>query len=546
MATATKNTTSVAIPTASAWNPLQHPAFLVLWTATVVSNIGTWMHDVAAGWLMTSLAPSPLMVALVQVATTLPVFIFAIPAGALADIVDRRRLLISVMSALAVLAALLGGLAQMGVVTPWVLLTFTFLAGIGTALVAPAWQAIVPQLVPNRDLQAAIALNSVGINLSRAVGPAVGGLLIASVTMSAPFFLNALSFLGVIAALWWWRPPARHPGHSLPAERLLGAIRSGLRYARQSKPLQATLIRALAFFLFASAYWALLPLIARQLLQGGPTLYGLLLACVGAGAVSGAFFLPTLKTKLGPDKLVALATLGTALTLTVFSLVAVPAIAALVCGLAGASWIAVLSSLNASAQTALPEWVRARGLSIFIMVFFGTMTGGSFVWGQMANWIGIPPTLLIAAGAGVIAITLTWPWKLMQGTEMNLMPSMHWPEPLVAMETVPDRGPVMITVEYHIDPAARTAFLDALGKLGQSRRRDGAYTWDVFEDMAQPERFIETFRLESWAEHLRQHERVTHTDKAMQEAVHRFQRNGTAPRVTHYLAPMPNSAATTQ
>ena len=518
----------------STWRPFRYSAFTVLWTATVVSNIGTWMHEVGAGWLMTSLAPSPFMVALVQGATTLPIFLLALPAGALADIVDRRKVLLAVTLFLTVVAAALGGLVWLGLVTPWVLLVFTFLMGAGAAFAAPAWQAIVPTLVPRADLQPAVALNSVGINISRAIGPALGGLIIATLGIAVPFLLNAVSSLGVIAALLWWKPPAA-PARRLPAERFASAIRTGLRYARASGPLRATLGRAVAFFLFASAYWALLPLIARGLLGGGPELYGILLGCVGAGAVGGALFLPKLKALLGPDRLVAAGTLGMALVLIVLATIANDYAAAAVSLLAGASWIAVLSSLNVSAQVALPEWVRARGLSIFLTVFFGAMSAGSVTWGRMAEALGIPLTLLAAAAGAVLAIGLSWRWKLGEGAALDLSPSLHWPAPMAAGEIEPDRGPVMVTVEYRIDPKDRKAFLAAIAAFGPERWRDGAFAWGIFEDAAEEGRFIETFMVESWIEHLRQHERVTDADRVLQEAVQRFHAGG-KPTVTHLIA----------
>lgn len=521
---------------ATAWAPFGHLAFAILWTATVISNIGTWMHDVASGWLMTSLSPSPLMVALVQAATTLPVFLFALPAGAFADLVDRRRLLIVVMTVMLVSTLLLGLLVIFDLVTAWILLAFTFLSGAGAAFVTPAWQAIVPQLVPRSELQPAVALNSVGINISRAIGPALAGLVIAGIGIAWPYFLNALSFLIVIAALLWWRPPAKKESH-LPAERLWSAISTGLRYARASGPLRSTLVRALAFFLFASAYWALLPLIARQELGGGPELYGVMLAAVGVGAVVGALFLPFLKKRLGADRLVAAGTVGTALVLVVFALVRIPEVATFVCLIAGASWITVLSSLNVSAQVALPDWVRARGLSIFITVFFGGMTLGSILWGQVATVLGIPTTLLIAAGGAVVGVVVSWPAKLQQGAKLDLSPSSHWPEPVVAGEIEPDRGPVMVTVEYRIDPKTASAFLAAMDALKAARRRDGAYVWGLFEDVAEPGRYLEYFIEESWLAHLRHHERVTEADRAIQEKVCGFHIGDDAPVVTHFLAP---------
>lgn len=529
---------------ASAWSPFRHRAFVVLWTATVVSNVGTWMHDVGAGWLMTSLAPSPMMVALVQAATTLPIFLFALPAGALADIVDRRKILLTVSLFFAVVTAVLGSLVWLGLVTPWVLLVFTFLLGTGAAFTAPAWQAIVPKLVPHEDLQSAVALNSVGINISRAIGPALGGLIIATLGIAYPFLLNAVSFLCVIAALVWWKPPAQAARH-LPAERFSGAIRTGLRYARANKPLRDTLVRAVAFFLFASAYWALLPLIARQVLGGGPELYGILLACVGAGAVGGALFLPKLKAWLGPDRLVAAGTLGTALVLVVFATIANDYAAAAVSLLAGASWIAVLSSLNVSAQVALPEWVRARGLSVFLMIFFGSMTIGSLIWGRTAEAFGIPATLLAAAAGAVLAAALSWRWKLQLGAALDLAPSMHWPAPMVAGEVEADRGPVMVTIEYRIDPANAPDFIAAAEELSQERKRDGAFSWGLFEDVAEPGRYLEYFLVESWLEHLRQHERVTHADRALQDHVQSFHRGDAPPRVTHLLAADPSGSGGT-
>jgi MFS family permease len=527
---------------ASSWAPFGHIAFAVLWTATVISTVGTWMHDVASGWLMTSLSPSPLMVALVQAATTAPVFLFALGAGALADLVDRRRLLIVVMAILAVSTLSLGLLALFGLVNAWVLLAFTFLSGAGAAFVAPAWQAIVPQLVPRSELQLAVTLNSVGINISRAIGPALAGLIIANVGIAWPYLLNALSFLIVIAALVWWRPPQQKENH-LPAERFWSAVRAGLRYARASGPLRSTLIRAIAFFLFASAYWALLPLIARQELAGGPELYGVILGAIGVGAVGGALFLPKLKKRLGADVLVAAGTAGTALVLVVFALVRRPEAATLASLVAGASWIAVLSSLNVSAQVALPDWVRARGLSIFITVFFGAMTLGSMLWGQVASMLGISTTLLIAAAGAVIGAVLSWPAKLQQGADLDFSPSSHWPEPLVAVEFEPDRGPVLVTVEYRIDPKTASAFLAAMEDLRAERRRDGAYGWGLFEDVAVPGRYLEYFTEESWLAHLRHHDRVVEADRNIQERVLTLHVGDSDPVVTHFLAPDPTGVS---
>jgi MFS family permease len=527
-------------PVTSPWSPFRHATFTVLWTATVVANIGTWMYNAASGWLMTGLNPDPLMVSMVQVATTLPMFLFALPAGALADIVDKRRFLILAEGATTAASAIFAGLVWLDLVTPGNLLLFTFLIGAGGALTAPAWQSIVPQLVPKQDLHPAVAANSVGINISRAVGPALGGVITAGLGIAAPFWLNAFSNLGIIGALLWWRSPQKGTRH-LPVERFSSAIRMGFRHTRSNPHLRATLIRGVAFFLFASAYWALLPLVARNQIAGGPDLYGFLLGAIGAGAVVGAFALPWLKAKLGPDRLVAAGTLGTAISVVLFGLARDSTTALSASVIAGASWIAVLSSLNVSAQMALPEWVRGRGLAMFVTAFFGAITLGSAIWGQIAGMAGLPAAHFLAAAGALAAIPLTWRWKLQTGAGVDLTPSMHWPTPVVTHEVEQDRGPVLVTVDYRIDPQERKSFLAALEKLGHERRRDGAYAWGVFEDAAVEGRMVETFLVESWLEHLRQHERVTNADRVLQDAVLRFHTKGT-PKVTHLIASEPDRA----
>lgn len=528
-------TSSQASPSAMA--PFSHASFTVLWLATVLSNVGTWMHDVGAGWLMTSMAPSPLLVALVQTATSLPLFLFALPAGALADILDKRKLLLSVQCVLAVTALSLGYVVYTGLITPTLLLIFTFVMGIGAALTAPAWQAIVPSLVPKPVLQQAVAINSVGINISRAIGPALGGIII-GISVAMPFFSNGLSFLMVILALLWWKPPQK-PERLLPNEDLWGAVRAGVRYALHSAPLKATMARALGFFLFASAYWALLPLIARNVLKGDASLYGMMMGAVGVGAVSGAFIMPFFKARLGADKLVALGTIGTASAMLILAAGFGHLVAVAVCLLAGVSWIFVLTSLNVSAQVALPEWVRARGLAIFVTVFFGAMSAGSLIWGQLSTKVGIPMALTIAACGALLAIPLTWRNKLQVGASLDLAPSMHWPEPVVEAQVDEDQGPVMITVEYLIDPAKGADFCRAAQDLRRHRQRDGAYAWGLFEDTAKPGRFLEYFLVQSWLEHLRQHHRATRSDQDLQKNMLAFHIGEQSPKVEHFVAPKP-------
>jgi MFS family permease len=504
----------------SARAAFRHRAFTVIWIATVVSNIGTWMYNAASGWLMVSLDSDALLVSLVQVATSLPMFLFALAAGALADIFDKRRFLIGVETFTTVLSALFAALVQLGHVTPGSLLLFMFLIGAGGALSAPGWQAVVPQLVPAADLAPAVAANSVGINISRAIGPALAGSIIGLAGIAAPFWVNAISNLGVIAALLWWRAPTAR-ANRLPAERFGSAMRTGFRHARHNPFLRATLIRAIAFFLFASAYWALLPLVARDQIAGGPALYGILLGAIGAGAVGGAFALPWAKSRLGPDGVVVAASIGTALALLMFGLARMAVTGFIASLLAGASWIAVLANLNVSAQVALPNWVRGRGLALFVTVFYGAMTLGSALWGMVAKHAGLPLTLMLAAAGTVLAIPLTRRWQLQAGAGVDLSPSMHWPAPIVTHPIDSDRGPVLVTVEYRLAAEKdRSAFLQAVAQLAHGRRRDGAYAWDMFEDIATRGLFLENFRVESWVEHLRQHERVTHADRVLQQRIH--------------------------
>jgi MFS family permease len=539
-AKATGTSSAPAARTPSAWDALRYPVFRSLWIATVVSNVGGWMYNAAAGWLMTSLTPSPLIVSLVQVANSLPLFLFALPAGALADMLDKRRLILALeilTTAFSVVFALLVSLHAVG---PTLLLLFILLFGTLSALETPAWQAIVPLLVPESALPSAIAVNSVGVNISRVLGPAITGGIIVGLGIAAPFWLDAFSNAGVIGVIYRWRPRAPATVRSLPAESLTGAIRAGVRYARYNGPLRAALVRAVGFFLFASAYWALLPLVARNQLHGGPALYGILLAAIGAGAVGGAFLLPQMLARVGPNGVVMLGEAGTAAALVLFGLAHQPWVAVIACLLAGVSWIAVLAILNVSAQTVLPDWVRGRGLAVYVTVFFGTLTVGSALWGVAAEHLGLGPAHYLAGGGALIALWATRGWKLRTGPAADLTPSMHWPEPVLPAGVDQDAGPVLVTVEYHVAPENREAFLAALVPLCRERKRDGAYDWNVFEDTEHPERMIETFLADSWLDHLRQHRRVTKADQSVQDRVDRLAREPS--RVTHYIAARPKGS----
>jgi predicted MFS family arabinose efflux permease len=520
-------------PRISSWSALRHRTFRVIWVATIVSNVGGWVSSTASGWLMTSLKPDPLAVSLVQVMSNLPMFVLALPAGALVDVLDQRRLLIAAELAIMASTAAFAILVSTHLITPTSLLIMTALTSAAGAVSLPAWQTVVSQLVPKPELPAAVALDSLGINISRAVGPALGGFLVSAFGFGPPFWVDAFSNAGVIAALFRWRRPARVVA-SLPRERIGSAVRVGLRHARYNPHLSATLIRAAAFFVSASAYWALLPLATLRQASGGATLYGGLLGMIGAGAVAGALLLPRLKERLGADRVMAACVAGTALAMALFGMARNSSTFVLASALAGMCWIGAVSSLNLSAQVALPEWVRGRGLAIFVTVMFGALTLGGLLWGKVAALDGTSGALLAAAAVAALTIPLTWKWKLQTGAGIDFTPSQHWPAPITTHAIEQDRGPVMVTVEYRIAPGNRARFLKALYRYSRARRRDGAYDWRLFEDPAEDGKFVETFMTDSWLEHLRLHARVTKADR-LQEAIMQRLLIGNSFKTTHLI-----------
>ena len=518
----------------SPWRPLQSTLFRSLWIATIVSNVGSWMQDVGAGWLMTSLSSSPSLVALVEAADSFPVMLLALPAGALADIVDRRRLLIAIQVYLLIVAGTLGVLTLLELTSVWILLGFTFALGVGAAMMLPAWGAIVPELVPADQMPAAVALNSIAINASRAVGPAIAGLLVAAVGPWLVFVLNALSYVGILAVLLRWR--REHHKSTLPAERFLTAIRVGMRFVMHTRGLQVVLIRGTAFFVFAAATWSLFPLIVRQELGRGPEIYGLLLTCIGGGAVAGAVLLPRIRAKMSRDVVVAGASALYALAALALAHVQNIGLLAVAMLATGVAWISILSALQVAAQMTLPAWVRARGLAAFVVVFMGGMALGSILWGQVATRIGIPAALTTAALGMVVAIGLTWRFKLGHHEVLDFTPTLDWAAPIVAEVPEPDSGPVMVTIEYRVRPDKRTEFVSEMHAVREMRRRNGAYFWELFHDSADPSRYIECFMDESWLEHLRQHERASVADAAIRQRAKQYMVEGESTKSQHWLA----------
>jgi MFS family permease len=510
--------TQERIPGPMPWlGAFAHPAFAVVWAASTCALIGIAMYDTTAGWLMTTLDLDPFDVSLLHAATTLPIFLFTLPAGAIADIVDPRRTIIAISYAIAALIAVFAALVSADFASPLLLLLTTLVLSAAWSLNHPAWLSLVPALVPKPSIPAATAANGIGYNVSRTIGPALGGLIIMKLGVAAPFWIFVAANLAVIAALTWWRAPTRQTA-SLPAERLTSALRTGVRHAANNRLLWATLVRTLAIYPFNAAYWGLLPLIARRTGEGAQH-YGLLFSAISVGAILGSLKQEKLRERLGADRLVALGTILMAIALTLFAFAHGLELALSACLVAGVAWVINLTCLFTSAQNVLPDWVRGRGLALFLSVIFGTMTLCSAAWGDIAANTGLPTALLLAAGGAVAGIPLTWRWTLEQGAAIDLSPAQHWGKPQPHEEIDNDRGPVLVKIEYRIDPKDRATFLRALDELGYERRRDGAFAWGIFEDAGEFGRYEETYLIESWLELMRLRERVTNADRVLEDEI---------------------------
>jgi MFS family permease len=518
---------------ATAWSPLRVTVFRALFFAALVSNIGTWMHEVGAAWLMTSLTSSPLLVALLGTASSLPLFLFALPAGAVGDLVDKRKYLLFTQAWMTVVAGVLGAVTLFGWMTPWLLLALTCALGIGVAMNQPVWQAIVPEIVPREELAKAITLSGVSLNLARAIGPAAAGLILAATSPGIVFLINAASFVAVLLVLYRWeRTPT---GSGLPAEHAGSAVRAGLRYLRHAPDFQAVLMRTGLFVLSASAVWALLPLVGRQSLGLDSLGYGFLVGALGTGAVLMAMVLPRVRARLSVDQLVWVATAAFAGVAFTLAFVRVAALVYLAMAVAGAAWISTMSSFNVASQLMSASWVRSRALAAYSIAFQGGLALGSALWGTVASRFGIG-TALTAAGVGLlVGLAASRAFPLTGRDDRDLTPSLHWPQPLLVPEARPGDGPVLVVIEYWVSPENAEPFLEAVHEMERVRRRDGGMEWSVYQDAADHTRYVETFLAESWTEHLRQHQRVTMADREIERRIRSFCIEGQRGRVLHLL-----------
>jgi MFS family permease len=497
---------------ASLWRPLRSSTFRNLLIADVVSDVGTFMQSVGAAWLMVSLNAGPAYVALTQTASALPFFILALPAGAIGDIVDRRKVILVTELWMVSVAVALAAITITGAMSPILLLVLTFALSAGDAFETPTWRAVLPELVQKDDLPAASALNGIEFNFARAVGPALAGLVIASAGIGAAFVLNAASFVGVILVVARWKRSAVK--RATPPETVTGATVAAIRYVRFSPTVRVVLLRAGTAMFFASALLALLPSIAHRI-SGSPIGYGILLGSFGFGAVIGALLIQRARSRWSADVIVSTGIGVFGLTMIAAgSLRALPLLGAIIL-IGGAAWISFISLFNVQVLNQAPDWVRARVLAVSLLVFQGGVAAGSATWGALAARVGLDRALLWS-GIGTILSMVFGLFLRLPDVSLDLTPWNHWRVPSIAHADA-EAGPVLITVEYHVDPSRVTDFVDTIRQYGRVRRRDGASRWGICRDLETADRYIETFVVSSWAEHLRQHDRFTKADSQLEE-----------------------------
>lgn len=526
----------------SLWQPLRMPTFRHLLLADVVSDVGTFMQNVGAAWLMVSLGAGPIYVALTQTAASLPYFLFALPAGSAGDIFDRRKLVLAAESWMMGVALLLAVLTIAGLMSPWLLLVLTFALSAGDAFEMPIWSAILPELVPRRDLAAASALNGIEFNLARAVGPALAGALIAAAGVAAAFVANVVSFVGVILVVAKWKRPVRK--RTTPPETLSGATVAAIRYVTHSPAILTVLLRTGVVLFLSSALFALLPSLSRSV-SASAVCYGLLLGCFGIGAIAGALIMQAARTRWSTEVIVSTGTaiLGLA-TVAIGGLHRLSTLAPVML-IAGAAWVIFISLINTLVQNLAPDWVRARVLAIFILVYQGSFALGSAAWGVVAQRAGIR-VALVSAGIATIGSVVLVLFARLPASTADLTPWDHWRMPIVVKEVVKElgldaeQGPVLVTIEYNVISERTAEFLDAMREYGRMQRRDGAYWWGIFRDTEVADRYLETFLVNSWAEHLRQHERQTQADRELEERINGYLAG--EPAVRHLISTYPTEA----
>jgi MFS family permease len=528
----------------SALSPFRFPVFRGVWTASLLSNFGSLIQSVGASWMMLSIAPSADMVALVQASTSLPIMLLSLVAGAMADNMDRRRVMVSAQIFMLVVSLALSICAWFHLIGPWTLLLFTFSIGVGSAFFAPAWQASVGDMVPRLEVPSAVALNSMGFNIARSVGPAIGGAIVAAAGAAAAFAVNAFSYIPLLAVLARWKPPART--HTLPSETLGIAMAAGLRYVWMSPHIRTVLLRAAVFGFGASSILALLPLVAKHLVAGGPLTYGMLLGAFGIGAVTGALSASRLRTRLSTEAIVRWAgfILALAAALVAISSLLVLTMAALL--LAGAGWVLSLSTFNVSVQLSAPRWVVARALALYQMAAFGGLAAGSWVWGEIAADASISTSLLISAAVVLVGVILGLWAPLSQAGELNLDPLREklWNAPTTSVPVDERTGPVVITVEYIIDEDDIEEFLGLMNGRRRTRRRDGARNWRLLRDLHDPRQWIERYETPTWLDYIRLNNRATQDDASVPERLHQLHRGAEGPRVRRRIERQTSSSPT--
>lgn len=507
----------------------RNQTFRMLWLAALASNFGGLVQAVGAAWMMTSLSQSQSMVALVQSSVTLPIMIFSLLAGVFADNFDRRKVMLIAQTFMLLVSAILAFMAYEGLLSPWLLLGFTFLIGCGTALHNPSWQASMGDIVSRDELSAAVSLNSMGFNLMRSVGPAAGGAIVAIAGVAAAFMVNAFSYIGIIAALWLWRHAA--PPRRLPRERMGSAFSAGLRYVAMSPNLLKVILRGFLFGLSAVAILALLPLVVRDLLSGDALVYGVLLGCFGAGAVCGALMNARLRARFENEWITRGAFAAFALSSLILALSHHYIFSGAALMLAGASWVLALSLFNVTIQLSTPRWVVGRALALYQTGVFGGMAGGSWAFGSIAESFGAASALLVAAVLLVVGALVGLAVPLPDSADLNIDPLNTFTEPALRLDLKQRSGPIMIMVDYVIAQSDVTAFLAAMNTRRRIRLRDGAQQWALLRDLENPDIWTETYHVPTWVEYVRHHERRTQADAASYERLLELHRGPDLPRV---------------